>query len=181
MPRACTGHRYRAPRRDQPLDPRPGPTQNPAIRVASEPNPGSRVSIRQRLRVVRVTPVVFWIVWSVDGPEATRADDQPAVNDLQQRGRGQSNALYLIFARRCVSLVAEVAELADALASGASGRKPIGVQIPASAPALRLLISSLRRQDPSDLRRGARRRSGSRIGRTLSPSVLICDSIWPIN
>ena len=29
---------------------------------------------------------------------------------------------------------AEVAELADALASGASGRKPIGVQIPASAP-----------------------------------------------
>ncbi len=30
---------------------------------------------------------------------------------------------------------AEVAELADALASGASGRKPIGVQIPASAPA----------------------------------------------
>ena len=29
---------------------------------------------------------------------------------------------------------AEVAELADALASGASGRKVIGVQIPASAP-----------------------------------------------
>ena len=32
------------------------------------------------------------------------------------------------------SRTAEVAELADALASGASGRKPIGVQIPASAP-----------------------------------------------
>ena len=29
---------------------------------------------------------------------------------------------------------AEVAELADALASGASGSNPIGVQIPASAP-----------------------------------------------
>jgi hypothetical protein len=32
---------------------------------------------------------------------------------------------------------AEVAELADALASGASGRKLIGVQIPASAPIFR--------------------------------------------
>ena len=31
---------------------------------------------------------------------------------------------------------AEVAELADALASGASGRKPIGVRVPASAPIL---------------------------------------------
>ena len=29
---------------------------------------------------------------------------------------------------------AEVAELADALASGASGRKAIGVRVPASAP-----------------------------------------------
>ena len=34
---------------------------------------------------------------------------------------------------------AEVAELADALASGASGSNPIGVQIPASAPAFALL------------------------------------------
>ena len=31
-------------------------------------------------------------------------------------------------------LDAEVAELADALASGASGRKAIGVRVPASAP-----------------------------------------------
>ena len=32
------------------------------------------------------------------------------------------------------SHTAEVAELADALASGASGRKAIGVRVPASAP-----------------------------------------------
>src|SRR4051812_588172 len=37
-------------------------------------------------------------------------------------------------ADRFCPLNAEVAELADALASGASGRKVIGVQIPASAP-----------------------------------------------
>ena len=35
---------------------------------------------------------------------------------------------------------AEVAELADALASGASGRKVIGVRVPASAPVLASLV-----------------------------------------
>ena len=34
----------------------------------------------------------------------------------------------------CLHVFAEVAELADALASGASGRKAIGVRVPASAP-----------------------------------------------
>src|SRR5687768_3677439 len=38
-------------------------------------------------------------------------------------------------ARACGGPLAEVAELADALASGASGRKAIGVRVPASAPA----------------------------------------------
>ena len=41
---------------------------------------------------------------------------------------------YLFLPGEILSHCAEVAELADALASGASGRKPIGVQIPASAP-----------------------------------------------
>ena len=38
------------------------------------------------------------------------------------------------FSRSFAIAAAEVAELADALASGASGRKAIGVRVPASAP-----------------------------------------------
>src|SRR5688572_8104918 len=41
---------------------------------------------------------------------------------------------------------AEVAELADALASGASGRKAIGVRVPASAPINHLLRNSRTRR-----------------------------------
>jgi hypothetical protein len=40
-------------------------------------------------------------------------------------------------------LPAEVAELADALASGASGRKAIGVRVPASAPTNRAVTHNL--------------------------------------
>ena len=46
----------------------------------------------------------------------------------------QLSVILSVPAGRFPSSCAEVAELADALASGASGRKPIGVQIPASAP-----------------------------------------------
>ena len=49
--------------------------------------------------------------------------------------RSRAISLYYLFLPGDIlSHCAEVAELADALASGASGRKPIGVQIPASAP-----------------------------------------------
>lgn len=56
---------------------------------------------------------------------------------------------------------AEVAELADALASGASGRKAVGVQIPASAPPASLRESA-RPCVPQALGRGPRSRLAHR-------------------
>ena len=53
-------------------------------------------------------------------------------------------ARYILWAPadEFLPVYAEVAELADALASGASGRKVIGVQIPASAPTIRPITTS---------------------------------------
>src|SRR5687767_15150339 len=48
--------------------------------------------------------------------------------------RGRECGCDIMFVPALNVSTAEVAELADALASGASGSNPIGVQIPASAP-----------------------------------------------
>ena len=56
-----------------------------------------------------------------------------AWSGLPRRGAQREGGLYCAFLPDTIS-TAEVAELADALASGASGSNPIGVQITASAP-----------------------------------------------
>ena len=64
-----------------------------------------------------------------------RVAERARLNAIPSSRRpGRFLAILSVPAGARLSHCAEVAELADALASGASGRKPIGVQIPASAP-----------------------------------------------
>ena len=51
-----------------------------------------------------------------------------------QAGNAEVHRSIIMSVPALENSTAEVAELADALASGASGSNPIGVQIPASAP-----------------------------------------------
>ena len=53
---------------------------------------------------------------------------------------GKIKLPVLIFLSFPKHLQAEVAESADALRSGRSGLKPVGVQIPPSAPLIRLVF-----------------------------------------
>jgi hypothetical protein len=68
---------------------------------------------------------------------------------------GESYGPYsTLFRAHPNSFGAEVAELADALGSGSSGRKVVGVQVPPSAPVLDSFAPSLwfsSREAPSDL------------------------------
>src|SRR5580765_3271139 len=74
-------------------------------------------------------------------PARMRVEDARTVSILR-KAYFLRRKVYLIRPRPLYSLFrtpsgpprAEVAELADALASGASGRKAIGVRVPASAP-----------------------------------------------
>src|SRR5947208_2769789 len=74
--------------------------------------------------------------------------------------------LYNVLDCRSSKTVAEVVELVDALASGASGRKPVGVRVPpsalsTSAPRHRLLATTRRSLRPSSAHAETRRQRES--------------------